>query len=97
MGSSKTVHCWGFGGELGGWGCSGESGCVFHHFRVSACGPEWGRAGVSAVDGGDVAVVLGGSRFGTGDRGPDWGELGRLGGVVARHLGLWGRGGRSIE
>ena len=39
-----------------------------------------------------MAIVLGGSRFGTGDRGPDWGELGCLGGVVARCLGLWGWG-----
>ena len=43
-----------------------------------------------AVVGGDVAVALGGSRFGMGVWGASWGELGCLGGVLDRRWGSLG-------
>jgi hypothetical protein len=46
-GDSETAHLQGIGSNLGGcdvlqrW--SDGSGSMFHHFRVAAHGPEWGR------------------------------------------------------
>ena len=54
-------------------------------------------AAAAAVVGGDVGVVMGGSGFGTGGGGLDWGELGCLGGVVARLWGLLGWHSQSVE
>ena len=45
-------------------------------------GPEWGRAVVSAVNNSNMAIALSGFRFGMGDGGLDWGEMGCLGGVL---------------
>jgi hypothetical protein len=47
-----------------------------------AHGPGWGKAWGSAVIDDDMAVVLGGSRVGTGVWGMSWGELVRLGGLL---------------
>ena len=43
-----------------------------------------------AVVGGDVAVALGGSRFGMVVWGASWGELGCLGGVLDHRWGSLG-------
>ena len=47
-------------------------------------------AGLAAIVGGDVAVALGGSRFGMGVWGTSLGGLGCLGGVLDRRWGSLG-------
>jgi hypothetical protein len=88
-------------GELGNWdvlgGCSDASGSVCRRSRGVACGTEWGRAGGFIVVDDNVAVVHGGSRYGTGVWGSSWGELDGVGGLLDRLLGRWGLQGSSVE
>ena len=56
-------------------------------------GQPWG----SAVVDGDMAVALGGSRFGMGSVGMGWGELRGQGGVLARCWGLLGWQSGSVK
>ena len=67
-------------GKLGCWDmvcvCSGGSRCVLPLFWAAASGLGWGTAGVLVVDDSNMAIVLGGSIFGTGGRGMDWGGQG---------------------
>ena len=88
VGGSETSRFWGFWCELGGWNglwrCSGGFTFVRRCFPAVARGPGWGKAWGSAVVNDDVAIALGGLRFGTGVWGASWGELVRLGGLLGR-------------
>jgi hypothetical protein len=104
MGVGETSRFWVFWCELGGWdglwGCFGGFMSVHHHFPAVARGPEWGRAGCSAIVDGhviddiaclvDACGVILGSWWITGAQRSSRGELGCLGGVLDRCWGLKG-------
>ena len=75
-----SVATVGLGCIKGGWGLDwrgvGRVGSECRRFQAVAIGLGWDAAEVSAVDKGDVAVVLGGLILGTGVRGPGWGGQG---------------------
>ena len=62
MGSSETVHCWGFRGKLGGWdmfgGHFGVSGSESHHFSAADHSTGWGKAWGSIVVVNDVVDLV---------------------------------------
>ena len=98
VGGGETARFRGSWGKQGGWGracgCSEGSDSFRDGGFLTISGDD---SATIVSDMARVVGLLGGSGFATGLRGANWGWLGRLVRVIARHLGLWGRGGLSIE